>query len=91
MSRSPTPFEERVYRVVRRIPKGNTRTYRWVAEQLGDPSLARAVGNALNRNPYAPQVPCHRVIKSDGTLGGFAWGPKKKRRMLKEEGVSLAA
>ena len=91
MSRSPTPFEERVYRVVRRIPKGNTRTYRWVAEQLGDPSLARAVGNALNRNPYAPQVPCHRVIKSDGTLGGFAWGPKKKRRMLQDEGVFLAA
>ena len=126
MSRSPTPFEERVYRVVRRIPAGSTRTYRWVAEQLGDPSLARAVGNALNRNPclrrdvrrrgrqaYAteagtaaegrgrrrqcrsaradrpPQVPCHRVIKSDGTLGGFAWGPKKKRRMLQDEGVRL--
>ena len=91
MARTPTAFEERVYRVVRRIPKGSTRTYRWVAEQLGDPSLARAVGNALNRNPYAPQVPCHRVIKSDGTLGGFAWGPEKKRRMLQDEGVSLAA
>ena len=89
MSRPPTPFEERVYRVVRRIPKGQTRTYRWVAEQLGDPGLARAVGNALSRNPYAPEVPCHRVIQSDGSLGGFAWGPKKKLRMLQEEGVSL--
>lgn len=87
MARTPTPFEEQVYRVVRRIPKGRTRTYRWVAEQLGDPGLARAVGNALSRNPYAPDVPCHRVIKSDGTLGGFAWGLKKKLEMLREEGA----
>ena len=54
MTRPPTPFEEQVYRVVRRIPKGRTRTYRWVAEQLGDPGLARAVGQALGRNPHAP-------------------------------------
>ena len=83
--RVPTPFEEAVYRVVRRIPKGHTRSYRWVAEQLGDPGLARAVGNALNRNPYAPLVPCHRVIKSDGSLGGFARGARAKRRLLHQE------
>ena len=86
MSQPPTPFEEAVYRVVRRIPKGQTRSYRWVAEQLGDPGLARAVGNALNRNPDAPRVPCHRVIKSDGSLGGFAGGPSKKRRLLRADG-----
>lgn len=88
MARTPTPFEEQVYRVVRRIPRGKTRTYRWVAEQLGDPGLARAVGNALNRNPYAPEVPCHRVIKSDGSLGGFMRGTKAKLQLLRKEGWS---
>ena len=82
----PTQFEEHVYAVVRRIPKGQTRSYRWVAEQLGNPGLARAVGNALNRNPYAPRVPCHRVVKSDGSLGGFAKGPAAKAALLKREG-----
>ena len=82
----PTRFEEHVYAVVRRIPKGQTRSYRWVAERLGNPGLARAVGNALNRNPYAPRVPCHRVVKSDGSLGGFAKGPAAKAALLKREG-----
>ena len=84
--RVPTRFEEHVYAVVRRIPKGRTRSYRWVAERLGNPGLARAVGNALNRNPYAPRVPCHRVVKSDGSLGGFAKGPAAKAALLKREG-----
>jgi O-6-methylguanine DNA methyltransferase len=84
--RVPSPFEERVYAVVRRIPKGEVRTYRWVAKQLGDAALARAVGNALNRNPYAPEVPCHRVIRSDGSLGGFARGSAAKRSLLRREG-----
>ena len=101
--RVPTRFEEQVYAVVRRIPKGQTRSYRWVAERLGNPALARAVGNALNRNPYAasvrlrsgrrpersrgtPLVPCHRVVKSDGSLGGFAKGPAAKAALLKREG-----
>ena len=83
--RAPTVFEARVYAVVRRIPKGQVRSYQWVARQLGHPGLARAVGNALNRNPYAPQVPCHRVIRSDGSLGGFAHGPARKRALLLEE------
>ena len=84
--RAPTRFEEAVYRIVRRIPNGQTRSYRWVAEQLGDPGLARAVGNALNRNPYAPQVPCHRVITSDGSVGGFARGTRRKLALLHREG-----
>lgn len=100
-SRHPTALEERVYAVVRRIPKGQTRSYRWVAVQLGNPNLARAVGNALHRNPWpfplnAPtrqranaqtRVPCHRVIRSDGTLGGYALGPTKKRARLRREGA----
>lgn len=85
--RTPTLFELRVYAVVRRIPKGQTRSYRWVAEQLGNPGLARAVGNALNRNPWPTIVPCHRVIRSNGSLGGYAFGPAKKRARLRREGA----
>ena len=85
-ARRPTEFERRVYKVISAIPKGQTRSYRWVAEQLGDVNLARAVGNALGRNPYAPRVPCHRVIKTDGSLGGYAGGLAKKLALLREEG-----
>jgi AraC family transcriptional regulator of adaptative response/methylated-DNA-[protein]-cysteine methyltransferase len=80
-------FERRVYAVVRRIPRGQTRTYAWVARQIGRPQAWRAVGNALNRNPYAPHVPCHRVIRSDGSLGGFARGMRRKQAMLRREGA----
>lgn len=84
-----TPFQRLVYRVVARIPKGSTLTYAQVAQAIGRPKAVRAVGNALNKNPFAPQVPCHRVIRSDGTLGGFAHGPAAKRRLLKREGVPV--
>ena len=101
--RPPTPFEERVYAIVRRIPKGKTRSYWWVAKQLGDPHRARAVGQALHRNPWLflpnvgtsarrhvrTRVPCHRVIRTDGTLGGYAGGPTRKRTLLRREGVLL--
>ena len=100
MHRVPTKFEERVYAIVRQIPKGQTRSYRWVAEQLGNPGFVRAVGNALNRNPSlrqgfggqasAPRVPCHRVVKADGSLGGYAGGPAEKRRLLADEKASGA-
>ncbi len=83
--RTPTEFEERVYAVVRRIPKGETRSYRWVAQRLGNADLARAVGGALSSNPYAPEVPCHRVIRSDGSLGGFMGGLARKRALLSQE------
>ena len=82
---TPTPFQLRVYAVVRRIPRGQVRSYSWVAAQLGNPHLARAVGQALHRNPWPIRVPCHRVICSDGSLGGYAWGAAKKRRLLARE------
>lgn len=86
-----TDFQRRVYDATRRIPKGRVTTYRLLARHIGCRS-PRAVGQALRRNPYAPRVPCHRVIASDLTLGGFAGetaGPKlrKKQRMLAREGV----
>ena len=85
MRRKPTAFERRVYAVVARIPKGQTRSYQWVARQLGDATLARAVGGALNRNPFPGRVPCHRVIRADGRLGGYRWGAANKRRLLRQE------
>jgi len=84
-ARAPTPFELLVYAVVRRIPTGEVRSYQWVAKQLGRPRAGRAVGQALNRNPWPMVVPCHRVVQADGGLGGFAWGPAAKRRLLRAE------
>ena len=80
-------FEKSVYRATLKIPAGQTRTYKWVARAIGKPGACRAVGNALNKNPYAPVLPCHRVIRSDGSIGGFAGGASAKRRLLAGEGV----
>lgn len=82
-----TPFQQAVWKACMRIPKGQTRSYKWIAETIGAPGAVRAVGGALGRNPFAPVVPCHRVIKSDGTLGGFSapGGPRSKLRLLKKE------
>lgn len=80
-----TAFEKAVYQAVMDIPLGATRSYAWVARKTRRPGSVRAVGNALRKNPYAPFVPCHRVIASDGSLGGFRGGLKKKIRLLKRE------
>ncbi len=82
-----TPFRQAVWRACMLIPEGETRSYKWIAEQIGRPGAARAAGTALGENPFAPVVPCHRVIRSDGTLGGFSapGGPGAKRRLLKKE------
>jgi methylated-DNA-[protein]-cysteine S-methyltransferase len=80
-----TTFQQKVYDVVKKIPKGETLTYKEVAVAIGKPKAYRAVGNALNKNPFAPEVPCHRVIKSNGTPGGFAWGTSNKIQLLKKE------
>lgn len=80
-------FAGKVYRVVKRIPEGRVSSYGAVARAAGFPKAYRAVGNVLNRNPFAPHVPCHRVVKSNGFVGGFARGRKEKIRLLREEGV----
>jgi methylated-DNA-[protein]-cysteine S-methyltransferase len=80
-------FGVRVYTVTKKIPRGKVATYKAVARAIGSPRAYRAVGNALNKNPYAPKVPCHRVVCADGRLGGFAGGSDKKIRLLKGEGV----
>ena len=76
-----------VYAIARRIPPGRTRTYGDIAEELGDKGLARAVGQALGLNPFAPVVPCHRALRSDGSLGGYYYGLDRKRWLLRHEGA----
>ncbi|MEK7630009.1 MAG: MGMT family protein [Patescibacteria group bacterium] len=89
-------FNEKVYRIIRKIPKGKISTYKAVAKAIGKPLAYRAVGNALNKSPgmaknlpAGRQAPCHRVIASDGSLGGYANGLKAKARILKKEGVVI--
>jgi len=77
-----TPFQRAVWTAAQHIPYGETRSYRWVAERIGKPQAARAVGQALGRNPLAIIVPCHRVVASDGGLGGFGGGLKMKQYLL---------
>jgi len=78
-------FQEQAYEVVKQIPKGQVLTYKQVAERVGKPGAYRAVGSALNKN-RRKDVPCHRVIRSDGKIGGYNRGSNKKKRILKEEG-----
>lgn len=82
MSRNITPFAKKVYRIVLTIPLGEVRTYKWVAQKIGRPKAARAIGAVLKRNPYPLFIPCHRVICADGKLGGYIFGRKKKRTLL---------
>ncbi|BDS06847.1 hypothetical protein NT6N_18870 [Oceaniferula spumae] len=93
MMREPTAFEQRVYDLLNRIPKGKVVTYKEMAHAL-DCGSAQAIGQALKRNPYAPEVPCHRVIKTDGNIGGYSGetgGAKlrKKLKLLASEGVKF--
>jgi methylated-DNA-[protein]-cysteine S-methyltransferase len=82
---SATPFQREVWRVTRLIPYAETRSYMWVAGQIGQPRAARAVGQALARNPLPIIIPCHRVVASNGKLGGFSYGLEMKKRILKLE------
>ena len=77
-------FKEKVYAVVAAIPRGETLTYKEVARRAGRPRAYRAVGNILNKNRN-PKVPCHRVIRSDGSIGGYAGGTPLKIKILKKE------
>ena len=81
-------FQKKVYQIVKTIPKRKVLTYKQVAEKLGNKNLARAVGNALNKNKD-PKVPCHRVIRSDGKIGGYNRGAKKKIALLRKEGIKI--
>ena len=89
MHKGNISFSQRVWELTKKIPKGKVTTYKIVAEKLGTRAY-RAVGNSLNKNPYSPIVPCHRVVKSDGSVGGFASGTKKKVLMLRKEGVTIS-
>ena len=77
-------FKEKVFAVVRKIPRGEAMSYGEVARAAGSPAAARAVGNILHAN-YDPAIPCHRVIRADGKLGGYNRGAEKKRELLKKE------
>lgn len=80
-------FFRKVWKATMEIPPGETRSYKWVAEKIGHPKAARAVAMALKKNPFAPIVPCHRVIRSDGKIGGYSGsgGIKKKIYLLEKE------
>jgi len=77
-----TSFQWKVLKVTANIPIGETRTYKWVAQKVGSPKAVRAVGQALRRNPYPVIIPCHRVIKEDGSLGGYAGGLGERKAEL---------
>ncbi|MBP6921198.1 MGMT family protein [Candidatus Gracilibacteria bacterium] len=81
-----TDFQKRVYSVLKLIPRGKVTTYKILGDFIGCRS-AQAIGQALTRNPDAPGVPCHRVIRTDGTIGGYAFGVSEKRNILEGEGV----
>ena len=86
-----TKFQLKVWNYLKKIPRGKVKTYSEVAKSIGKPLAVRAVANAIGKNPLAPQIPCHRVIRSDGSLGGYSGkgGIKTKRLLLKKEGITL--
>ena len=86
-----TKFQIKVWKYLKTIKKGSVITYSEVAKGINKPKAVRAVANAIGKNPYAPKIPCHRVIRSDGSLGGYSGkgGVKTKRFLLKKEGIKL--
>ena len=86
-----TEFQLKVWAYLRKIPRGSVKSYSQVAKDIGKPLAIRAVANAIGKNPYAPKIPCHRVIRSNGSLGGYSGkgGVKTKRFLLKKEGIRL--
>ena len=84
--RTSSMFRSKVFAVVSKIPKGKVLTYKQVAEKIGSPKSYRAVGNILNKNDD-PKIPCHRVIRSDGKIGGYNKGSAKKKELLEKEGA----
>ncbi|WP_433338719.1 methylated-DNA--[protein]-cysteine S-methyltransferase [Spirillospora sp. CA-294931] len=89
--RGLTPFEADVLRATAAIPRGQVRPYAWVAGRAGRPKAVRAVGSALGRNPVPLLIPCHRVTRSDGTIGQYVFGDQAKEQLLRAENVDLDA
>ncbi|MBK5306633.1 MAG: methylated-DNA--[protein]-cysteine S-methyltransferase [Frankiaceae bacterium] len=87
--RGRTPFEQEVLAAALRIPRGEVRSYAWVAAAIGRPGAVRAVGSALGRNPVPVVIPCHRVVRSDGQVGDYVWGSELKRTILTAEGLDV--
>ena len=88
---SGTKFQLKVWKYLKKIPKGSVKTYKQVAIAINKPKSARAVANACAKNPYAPNIPCHRVIRSDGGLGGYSGrgGVDQKLKLLRSEKVDI--
>ena len=91
MNLKGTDFQLKVWNYLKKIPKGKVKTYTDVAKAIGKPLAVRAVANAIGKNPYPPKIPCHRVIRSDGSLGGYSGkgGIEKKRHLLRSEKVFI--
>lgn len=83
-----TEFQQKIYKIVRKIPKGEVLTYKEVARLAGQPRAYRAVGNILNKN-YDTNIPCHRVVRSGGNIGGYNRGADKKKEILTQESVVI--
>ncbi|MFH0732577.1 MAG: MGMT family protein [Candidatus Omnitrophota bacterium] len=84
-----TKFQSLVYKETSKIPKGRVATYKDIAIKIGRPKAYRAVANALSKNPFLGEVPCHRVIKSDSAVGGFSRGVAMKIKLLRTEGLTI--
>jgi AraC family transcriptional regulator, regulatory protein of adaptative response / methylated-DNA-[protein]-cysteine methyltransferase len=85
-----TAFQRRVWQALQAIPRGKTKSYGMIATQIGDPKAARAVARACATNPVAVAIPCHRVVRQDGAMGGYRWGVKRKKLLLALEGALQA-
>ena len=83
-----TEFKNKIYELCKKVPKGRVTTYKEIGDRIGIKGY-RAVGMALNKNPFAPKVPCHRIVGSDGNLVGFASGLRKKAQLLRKEGIEV--
>lgn len=84
-----TEFQDRVLRLVSRVPRGRVTTYKELARSLGKPRAYRTIANVLARNPRPVEIPCHRVVRSDGRVGGYSLGAERKVALLNEEGVRV--
>ena len=91
MSKKPTEFQKKVWKAIDKIPFGETRTYKELASSIGHPKAYRAVANACGKNPRPIKTPCHRVISSNGSIGGYSakGGVRRKKALLKKEGINF--